>query len=138
MRADTSRPADSVPSQCVLAASPELPRQKLLLAARNDVADTPSDLVRSPDGGQTWESLASPAEKLAGIQMALTPGPTLTALAWSEGTLFRSRDAGTSWQEVVTSEAGAIDNVVASPNMAKDSLGFVVTGGVFWRSSDAR
>ena len=29
-----------------------------------------------------------------------------------------------------------ITNVVASPNMAQDGLGFVVTGGVFWRSSD--
>ena len=120
-----------------LAVSPEFPRQKLLLAARDGSAGTPSDLVRSPDGGQTWETLPSPAEKLAGIQLALTPGPTRTAFAWSEATLFRSGDAGTSWQEVLTSEAGGIGDVVLSPNLAQDGLAFVLAGGVLWRSSDA-
>lgn len=120
-----------------LAVSPEYPRQKLLLAARNGNSDTPSDLVRSPDGGQTWEALPSPAEKLAGIQLALTPGPTVTAFAWSEGSLFRSSDAGTSWQAVLTSEVGGIGNVVVSPNLAHDGLAFVAAGGVLWRSVNA-
>jgi hypothetical protein len=121
----------------VLAVSPEYPGQKLLLAARNGSPDMPSDLVRSPDGGQTWEILPSPAEKLAGIQLALTPGATRTAFAWSDSTLFTSSDAGTSWQDVFTPDAGGISEVAVSPTIAQDGLAFVVASGTLWRSSDA-
>ena len=120
-----------------LAISPDYPDQKLILALRHSGADAPSDVVRSPDGGQTWESLPAPAQKLVGIQLAAAPGSGRIALAWSETTLFRSADAGDSWKQVLELETGDLSSVALSPNIAADGLLFVLAGGALWRSTDA-
>src|SRR5919202_299666 len=72
-----------------LAVSPDWPTEKLLLGARNRTQDHAADLVRTRDGGRTWEALPSPAERLVAILLAPTPGGVPIAFAWSEQALFR-------------------------------------------------
>src|ERR687885_315966 len=120
-----------------LAVSPGWPQDKLLLGARNSGQEHGADLVRTRDGGRTWEALPSPAERLVAILLAPTPGGVPIAFAWSEEALFRSPDAGTTWQRVLAAEDAKIDDAVLSPTFGQDGLAFVLAGGVLWRSRDS-
>src|SRR5919199_2801248 len=120
-----------------LAVSPGWPEDKLLLGARNSGQEHAADLVRTRDGGRNWEALPSPAGRLVAILLAPTPGGVPIAFAWSEEALFRSPDAGATWQQVLVAEDAKIDDAVLSPSFGQDGLAFVLAGGVLWRSRDA-
>src|SRR5919199_1637691 len=120
-----------------LAVSPDWRVDKLLLGVRTSGAEHGADLVRTRDGGRTWEALPSPAGHLVAIRLAPTPGGVPIAFAWSEEALFRSPDAGTTWQQVLAAEEAKIDDAVLSPTFGQDGLAFVLAGGVLWRSRDS-
>lgn len=77
-----------------VAASPDNPKLLLASALGNDAG-----IVRSADGGQTWDPvLALP--KGAGPIAWSESAPTTTYIVSLDRTLFRSDDAGLTWQQV--------------------------------------
>jgi hypothetical protein len=131
------------PSTWVLAIAPapSWPQDPLLLAA------TPDGLVRTRDGGATWEALAPPEPDVSFDDRYGNPVPFF-ALAPAPGggppvafflgthprfTLYRSTDAGSSWAVALRSAIG----LELSPTFAQDGLAFAVGDGRLYRSRDA-
>jgi len=95
------------------------------------VAVGPEGLVRSLDGGSTWEPLAYPGAPLAGGIAAATDGSVLYA-ATSDG-IRRSVDRGQTWSET------GFDGVALAIAVAPDDpmlLAVVDDGTRFYRSPD--
>ncbi len=103
-----------------LAIAPGKQRTLILLVqskARN-AKKIPGKLLRSTDGGATWRALKAPRHPLLdynGHALAFDPSQPSTALLLAAddatlGSLYRSQDAGLSWQRV--RPAGALRGVV--------------------------
>ena len=54
-------------------------------------------LIRSLDGGDTWEKLSQPAEGNEVLDIALHPSDSATVYLVFEGVVYRSPDRGDSW-----------------------------------------
>src|SRR5919198_5194301 len=128
-----------------LAVGPEWPRERLLLAARQDLEldkRNDYDLVRSGDGGATWERLAAPAERVFLLLLSPSAGADRPAFAaaGSPGypgpkALYRSPDAGGTWQQVLAVSSLGFE-LSLSPDFARDGLALVIVDGRLHRSRD--
>ncbi|WXL24411.1 YCF48-related protein [Ectopseudomonas mendocina] len=95
-------------------------------------------IFRSPDYGQTWETLESPYEgSLFGVLDAGEPGAVL--VYGLRGHLFRSADFGSTWQriELKRENNGPLEFGLANGSkLADGSLVIVGHGGTILRSTD--
>lgn len=95
-------------------------------------------MFRSPDWGQTWETLEGPYE--GSLFGALGSGETGSLLVYGlRGHLFRSADFGNSWQriELNTPHNGPLEFGLADGNrLADGSIVVVGHGGTVLKSSD--
>jgi len=95
-------------------------------------------MFRSPDWGQTWETLEGPYE--GSLFGALGTGETGSLLVYGlRGHLFRSADFGNSWQriELNTPHNGPLEFGLADGNrLADGSIVVVGHGGTVLKSSD--
>ena len=116
-----------------IAVVPDWPANRLILANRRD------HLIRTRDGGATWERLAAPAESLAGLELAPGHGPDRVAFALVERSpewvLFQSADSGASWREVL--HLRAAPELALSPAFVDDGLALATAGGDLWQTRDA-
>jgi len=87
-------------------------------------------LEASPDGGLTWQALTAPGGQIASLAAA-TDGSVL--LAGTTNGLYRSVDAGKSWQP--TGFTGLAITVAIAPNDAR-VLAVVDDKTRFFRSDD--
>jgi photosystem II stability/assembly factor-like uncharacterized protein len=100
-----------------------------------------STLVRSPDGGATWATLAAPFTEAT----RLTPGTPGTVLAYSASGIFRSTNDGGSWTPIATAPSACPTILAAQMDPSNANVlvagtgsvgaGGSVCGGVF-RSTD--
>lgn len=95
------------------------------------VAVGPEGLVRSLDGGSTWEPLAYPGAPLAGGIAAATDGSVL--YAGTAAGLRRSTDQGQSWQATAFDRAAGA--VAVAPDDSMD-VAVVDESTRFYRSPD--
>ncbi len=99
------------------------------LDADGVVAGTELGVVRTADGGCSWESAWGPLASLGATGLAATDDALLVA---ADG-LWRSTDGGASWQELVTSPPEPIPaSVVADTQAERLRLVGVDAGGVRW------
>ncbi|HEV2122590.1 MAG TPA: hypothetical protein VGW38_07430 [Chloroflexota bacterium] len=114
-----------------LAPSPAWPADPFLLIVREN------DIVRTSDGGRTWEQLS--ALSGAPVQMAasnLDAGRIVFSLL--NDRVLRSVDEGTTWEEVLALPAGATGSmIVLSPAFSRDGLIVTLAGGQAYRSVDS-
>ncbi len=128
-----------------IAIAPGWPTDRLILAIREEA------LVRSRDGGASWERLIAPATVreeyvrffglLPSAQAQSTaflliqdPSPQATT-PWR---LLRSTDAGTSWSIVQTGPpVTPAPRIVFSPDFQRDGSAFLIVGGELWRTRTA-
>lgn len=130
----------SGPRISAIAPSPGWPADGFILAAR------PDGLVRTVDGGATWEFLPAPWENLSsspsanslrfvqsadGARVAFAiadrPGSRVQERQGRREGLYRSADDGASWQEVFELPVGARRELDFSPDFAADGLALLVT-----------
>jgi photosystem II stability/assembly factor-like uncharacterized protein len=132
-----------------IAVSPNWLSDRTLLAARAGPRDSRSDLVRSRDGGRTWERLPGPENpefvtRSIGIPFfGFAPGErdarTLFLLSDEPGIsgrsiLYRSEDTGEHWRRVLDTEWGG--RLVLSPDFESDRTALMVGGGALYHSTD--
>ena len=95
-------------------------------------------MFRSPDWGQTWETLEGPYE--GSLFGALGTEETGTLLAYGlRGHLFRSSDFGTTWEQIElnTPHNGPLEFGLADGNLLADgSIVVVGHGGTVLKSTD--
>jgi photosystem II stability/assembly factor-like uncharacterized protein len=96
-------------------------------------AATGKGLLRSPDGGQVWQRLGGglPSTDIAGMTL-LPDGRTLYASDYARGGLYRSDDAGNSWQPFPTTGLGSerIWSMAMDPGSPAQLLASAATGGL--------
>ncbi len=126
-----------------VAPSPDWPADPFLIALRGDYNAT--DLVRSADGGLTWDLLPAPTDHLTALQVARLGDGSRAIFALRgpdpyeeiEQGLFRSADNGDTWQQVFALPPGDERPVLTlSPNFAVDGLGYLVADNRLFRSVD--
>src|SRR5436190_13126796 len=129
-----------------LAPAPNWPQQGLLLAVRERGAPVSPlhELVRTRDGGATWERLPAPANSIT--QIALAPGRVSgavpVAFAVTRSGIYRSTDAGSTWQQALAalgdtaSSSGPDPVFTLSPTFAADGLAFYAPAARLYRSTD--
>jgi photosystem II stability/assembly factor-like uncharacterized protein len=125
-----------------LAVAPNWPTERLIVAIRDEA------LVRSRDGGSTWERLVAPGivreghVRFFGLLPSTTALPTAfllvqdpSAQAATPWRLFRSTDGGASWPIVLSGpRATPAPRVVFAPEFAREGTAFLFAGGELWRS----
>jgi photosystem II stability/assembly factor-like uncharacterized protein len=151
-------PSDAIIS--AVAVSPYWPADGTILAVRSAQRDFRSDLVRSGDGGRTWERLPGPEQDefapwRTGIPyfgFAPTDGEARTLFLMSPSAgprtvLYRSEDRGSRWTNVLelerTGRPGSSEGsgqtehrLILSPAFAVDQIALVVAAGSMYRSTD--
>ena len=126
-----------------IAVAPESPEGQLLFATRNN------QVLRSSNGGRTWERVTTPfsagAADLHFFGFAPPPEGFIAPLyalvqnassdsGWS---LFRSRDAGATWVTAVSGpRVASPPRLTMSPNFSVDSTMFLIVNGQLRRSRD--
>jgi len=125
-----------------LAVAPNWPTDRFILAIRDE------GLVRTRDGGATWERLVAPGIVRDGNvrYFGLLPSTTAQSTAFlllqdpsaqaaTPWRLFRSTDGGATWPIVLTGpRATPAPRIVFAPDFAREGTAFVVAGGELWRS----
>jgi photosystem II stability/assembly factor-like uncharacterized protein len=141
-----------------MAVNPAWPQDPTLLALRN-LGSWQQELIRTRDGGHTWQRLPYPGLRADGLlftgTLALTPSPDGGLITWLvggtiEGTGFyrymqwqawRSGDLGTTWQAVPEATVSGRDRpaprFVSSPASVPDGAVWLVADGVAWHSTDS-
>ncbi len=116
-----------------IAPAPGWPDDPTLLVSRG------GELVRTRDGGQTWEALPPMPRPPTALSFAQGPAGRLAfAMTGRENepkTLYRSLDDAMSWQAVI-SFAGERPKLALSPDFANDSLALLVVDGRLYRIAD--
>ena len=80
------------------------------------IVGQPGLLLHSDDGGRSWSRLLLDT-KLPGEPYAIKAlGPRQAELATNVGAIYRSSDAGSSWQSLVSDAAGAVRDLRRSPD----------------------
>jgi photosystem II stability/assembly factor-like uncharacterized protein len=80
------------------------------------IVGQPGLLLHSTDAGRNWSRLVLDA-KLPGEPYLITAlGPKQAELATSVGAVYRTGDAGSSWQALVTDAAGAVRDLRRNPD----------------------
>lgn len=127
--------------------APGVDRQGIVLALRGDPLDSASvPLLRSGDGGTTWEqvlSVQSPLRLIGNVQLTYSPAfaEDGTAFLVCGGQLFRTEDAGRTWRAIDLGPIGAsmagagvlaqgqlAQQVQLSPAFAQDRTAFLTLG----------
>lgn len=137
-------PADlSGPTITSIAVSPNFERDGLILATTAE-----GDVVRSTDGGQSWETANGdvPIEPSADrygkphfslVTFAETFGSDQTLFVGGFNGLFKSLDSGVSWTELETLRARLLVGMDLSPAFAEDGTVALSTyGGGIYLSQD--
>jgi photosystem II stability/assembly factor-like uncharacterized protein len=136
-----------------VAPSPDWPADGTMLVLRGGEYDT-RRLMRTRDGGQTWQDVAEPVPESRGPNNAVwvIQGPSGRVTLYREQhamrggapvftTLFRSTDDGDSWVQVWDSSTGfgtlRSSTIVFSPAFVTDGLVYHLIGGRLLRSVDA-
>jgi photosystem II stability/assembly factor-like uncharacterized protein len=137
-------PSDAIIS--AVAVSPYWPADATILAIRTGQSDFRSDLVRSRDGGRTWERLPGPDEEFAPFMLGIpyfgfapTDGEAqalflMTPRINARAILYRSEDLGGRWTNVL--EMVLPGKLILSPAFASDHVALVVADGSLYRSRD--
>jgi hypothetical protein len=135
----TPRPPD------LFAVDPTWPFGRLVLGARQPLTAEPdpfySYVVRSTDGGEHWEILHGPGTGVSDVQIAPGGGGVVFLVDGDrfyggQHTLYRSADAGSSWQAVLQVDPSNSLALTLSPAFGSDQLAFVVSDGQVYRSRD--
>jgi photosystem II stability/assembly factor-like uncharacterized protein len=117
---------DGQPVRAV-APAPGWPTEGPVLVSRADA------LLRSADGGATWERLPRLDDGVA--TLAFAPGRgSRTVFATTPRSVLRSLDAGATWASVL--EAAGAARLAVSPEFDRDRLLFALDGGALLRSRD--
>ncbi|WP_375600367.1 WD40/YVTN/BNR-like repeat-containing protein [Devosia sp. Naph2] len=94
-----------------------------------------SDLIRSNNGGDSWETLATPGPVHA---LASHPGRTGKLFAGLEdGRIAISEDGGASWQDRSQGLPGAPIRAIAVAAAQPDLVYVAIEGDGLWKSEDA-
>jgi hypothetical protein len=117
---------DGQPVRAV-APAPGWPAEGPLLVSRADA------LLRSADGGATWERLPRLPDGV--FTLAFAPGSgSRTVFATTSRSVLRSLDAGATWASVL--ETVGAPELAVSPEFGRDRLLFALDGGALLRSRD--
>jgi len=102
------------------------------------IVGQPGLLLRSEDGGQNWSRLFLDTKLPGEPYMVTALGRNSAELATNVGAVYRTNDAGSSWQAQVEDAAGAVRDLRRSPEgnyISVSSLGnFFAT----WNQGEAR
>jgi len=132
-----------------LAVSPQFASDRTVLVGSRA---RPPRLMRSTDGGETWNAARGlPPSGRAGVgAIAFVPGSGQVAYTWiDQAGLFRSGDGGAMWTRLYSPTVGADWGALGiSPNFLRDRLMFAsgprpqislrsADGGASWHPSDS-
>jgi len=105
----------------------------LVLAATDDAG-----LIRSQDGGATWQELPTP-QKASSVMVAATDSNIIYGSFFTDG-IWKSTDQGNTWTRISQGlgKGGSITEVAASPANAQDvyAIGSVGWSGASYSSHD--
>jgi photosystem II stability/assembly factor-like uncharacterized protein len=156
---------DCIPTRSFLGVSPNWLFDHTLLAARVRYTggNGDKDILRTTDGGKTWERLPdpspptveSPSTDVASLALAATKsGPPISflvagnislrqATTWSFPSAWwawRSEDLGSTWNPVAQATSEGVNQpqpaLTMSPSVADDGQLALVAGGYGWLSAD--
>lgn len=124
-----------------IAPAPDGPASGLLLARHT--GDQP-DLMRTRDGGATWERLTAPSNGMDALVFAPASDAPAPVFGIARDTLYRSTDAGSSWSEVlaipssepISIPSSELIDLTISPDFARDGLAHAVAAGRLFRGRD--
>ncbi|MGE3912429.1 MAG: WD40/YVTN/BNR-like repeat-containing protein, partial [Chloroflexota bacterium] len=131
-----------------LAASPD---GRVIVARRSVHLADREELVRTRDGGATWERIPFPAgyddvpnRHMARLRLEIRQHGDELVLLLSMGRkerhqVIRSTDLGTTWQTVanITTAEFEQPELVLSPTFEADGIALLVTERQLWRTTDA-
>ncbi len=127
-------PVSPVPIERIAPAA-DWPTDLAILAVRRD------DLVRTSDGGATWEAIPTTLPRsgsriaVSALILARQADGARVALAVTPEGIFRSPDFGSSWGLVLPYEK-ATGQLSISPTFTRDGTAFYVQDGSVFRSVD--
>jgi hypothetical protein len=121
----------SLPFAGVIAVSPDWPKDRFILAANRDT------VVRSYDGGQTWETLSKVITPQQPIVTKRRDGRRLIfSINDVGGRLHRSHDEGATWETILERPNYWTFSLRPSPTFDRDGLLLATLDGALLRSAD--
>lgn len=120
-------------SSHAIAASPQFAKDGLVFAT------TGAGVYRSTDGGQHWSLSSGGIDDPSALAVAIAPAdPSIAYVSTEQGRLYRTSDAGESWQEISSwAGLGIITSMMLSPNFAADGTMFAATPNGVFRTFDS-
>lgn len=101
------------------------------------IVGQPGLLLHSNDGGRSWGRLLLDT-KLPGEPYSITAlGPKQAELATNVGAIYRTSDAGSSWQSLVSDAAGAVRDLRRAPDGRYVSVSSLGNFFATWQPGEA-